>query len=68
METELKKQLTGSYCVCFNISYKEISLLVRNIKTIKSLKDVQNYFACGSKCELCCPDIQKIVDFYRKNS
>lgn len=66
MEPELEKQLLGSYCVCFNVTYKEISLLIRNIKTIKSIEDINQYFACCTKCKLCCGDIEKIIDFYRK--
>ena len=66
MDPDLEKTLQGSYCVCYNISYNEISIFVRNNKEIKTLEDVMRYFACCGKCQLCCPDVQKIVDFYNK--
>lgn len=65
MERELEKQLVGSYCVCFNVTYKEIGLFIKNNKNIKSLEEIQHYFACCTKCKLCCNDIQKIIDFYK---
>ena len=65
MELELRKQLTGSYCSCYNITYSEIAIFVKNSGNIKTIQDLNNYMVCCKKCNLCCADIQKIIDFYR---
>ena len=66
MEDELAKQLVGTYCICFNITYSEISSVVKNIKSINSIQDLNRYMVCCQKCTLCCPDIEKIINFYKK--
>ena len=66
MDERLEKTLAGSYCVCNNVSYNEISLFVRNMKSMKDLEMLRKYFPVADKCKLCYPDLQKIIDFYRK--
>lgn len=66
MDTELEKQLVGTYCVCYNVMYSEISLYIQNMKSIKRIEDLQKYMSCCAKCKLCASDIQKIIDFHRK--
>jgi NAD(P)H-nitrite reductase large subunit len=65
MEPELRKKLIGTYCSCYNISYNEIAMFVKNSPHIKTLEELNNYFVCCKKCKICCPDIQNIIDFYR---
>lgn len=65
IDKDLKSNLIGSYCVCYNINYDEIADVVANTDNIKSLDDVQRYFVCGLKCKLCRPDIEKIIHYYR---
>ena len=66
MRDDLKAQLVGTYCSCFNIQYNEIALFVSNIKSINTIEDLNNYMVCCKQCKLCCPDIQKIIDYYKK--
>jgi len=66
VDFELEKTLNGNYCPCFNISYNEISIIVRNNKNIQTLEDIKKHFKCCNSCGNCCFDIQKIVEFYRK--
>ena len=65
MDSELKKQLTGSYCVCHGPSYDEIYDLVKNMPSIKKIEDIQRYIDCGTRCRLCDSDLKKIIDFLR---
>ena len=66
MDPKLEKSLVGTYCVCHNISYNEVCLFLRNMKSIKDIDGLRNYFVISDKCKLCTPDIQKIVEFYNK--
>ena len=66
MNDDLEKTLDGSFCPCFNVSYNEISILVLNMKNINTIEDLQRYILVCKRCNLCCNDIQKIIDFYRK--
>ena len=66
MDTALKKQLVGTYCVCYNVSYSEVCSLVRNMKSINTIEHLQNYICCAKDCKLCQPDLQKIINYYRK--
>lgn len=64
MEEELKKQLIGTYCVCNNVLYEEIAVLVHNLK-IKDINNLKTFVHVCTRCKLCGPDIQKIIDFYK---
>jgi bacterioferritin-associated ferredoxin len=66
MDKELINELIGSFCVCYNITYKEINDFILNNKNVKSVADVKHYFVCGLNCKKCIPDIQKIIDYHKK--
>ena len=44
MQDDLKAQLVGTYCSCFNIQYNEIALFVSNIKSINTIEDLKSVF------------------------
>lgn len=56
--------LIGTYCVCNNITYKEIQHIVHKHENIKTIKDLQQYCNCANKCSLCKPDIEKIIKHF----
>lgn len=66
MDPTLESQLIGTYCVCYNISYNEIAILVRSMESIKTIDDLCLYIPVCRKCNRCREDVQKIIDFYRK--
>ena len=68
MDPALEKTLSDSYCYCFDVSFNEISIFLRNNPYVKTLQDVKKHLACCGGCQRCCPDVQKIVEFYRKET
>jgi len=59
-------ELTDTHCTCNNISYREIIHLVDKHEDVKTVEQLQEYCSCANQCELCRPDIQKIIDYFRK--
>ena len=60
MDPELEKQLVGSFCVCYNVSYNEIAILVKNLK-IKNMDELRRYVHICDRCSMCHEDIEKII-------
>ena len=67
MDPLLQPQLSNSYCICHNVSYEEISVLVCNLKNIKSIEDLCRYVTVCIRrdCNKCEADIKKIINFYK---
>jgi len=59
-------ELDNTRCVCNNISYKEIIHLVDKHEDINSIEGLQQYCNCADRCSKCSDDVQKIIDFFRK--
>jgi NAD(P)H-nitrite reductase large subunit len=57
--------LVGSYCVCNNVQYEHIINVVESNKDILNVEHVQNHVVCCTKCKLCKPDIEKIIQHFR---
>ena len=66
MDRQLQQQLSNSYCNCHNVTYKEIGLLVCNLKNIKSVEDLRRYVTVCRECSKCEADVKKIINFYNK--
>ena len=66
MQIDLKTQLSGTFCACFNVTYSEIAMLIKNIKSIKSIEDLNKYIVVCKNCNLCCSDVKKIISYYNK--
>ena len=63
---QLQQQLSDSFCNCHNVTYKEISLLVRKLKSIKGIEDLHRYVTVCRECNKCEADVKKIIEFYKK--
>lgn len=66
MDTELKEHLVGTYCVCNNVCYNELSDVIRNMK-LYSIEQVKTVFVVCNKCRLCESDILKIIRYHKTN-
>jgi len=66
MDRQLQQQLSDSFCNCHNVTYKEISLLVCNLKNIKCIEDLRRYVTVCRECNKCEADVKKIIEFYKK--